>query len=425
MPGARWSVAERRAGLGAAPLLSLRITCQQQQRPGQGQGGGLVSGDDEELHVVQQFLGRHAPAGLGILGLEHVVEQVVGSPGCTPRYRAPSLLDGVRDHGVHGSDRSLAQNGSRSRPLASVTINESDLSAISPLFFIGGLADVGVHNLFLFTQDSEDFVAAVSGGAFDNFRIYKITDPTAPVLVSGWGAEEIFDPGVGDLTLANDPTGSRTLAAILDLFDGFGSSQNKFLHDITINEDGDRAYLSNWDAGLVLLDISDVSDPQVVSVALDLDADGDMEVNSHAAWPSEDGSVVVEGNEDFAPFELTFTIDDGPNAGEYPAAEGAITIPIASLPGDTMTGPAAERPPRLAWRSRPTRMVECRRLGSLYDHCTKWKGGRSTKLLRSNEAAIVKYSGPDTGKHCGVAPISSTQISPMPPVPRCSGNPDS
>ena len=74
-----------------------------------------MPGDDEELHVVQKFLGCHATAGLGILGLEHVVEQVVGGPGCPRRDRAPPLLDGARDHGVHGPDRAYAQHRSRSR----------------------------------------------------------------------------------------------------------------------------------------------------------------------------------------------------------------------------------------------------------------------------------------------------------------------
>jgi hypothetical protein len=187
--------------------------------------------------------------------------------------------------------------------LASVRIDE--LAEITPFFFSPGtLEDVGVHNLFLFSQGASDYVAAVAGTAFDNFMIFDITDPTNPALASAWGAEELFDPGVGDLTLADDPTGSRTLASLLWLFDGFGASANRFLHDITINGDeSTHAYLSNWDAGLVLLDISDPTNPSVVSVALSPTAGSlDGEVNSHAAWPSADGSVVVETEEDFEVF---------------------------------------------------------------------------------------------------------------------------
>jgi hypothetical protein len=54
----------------------------------------------------------------------------------------------------------------------------------------------------------------------------------------------------------------------------------------------------------VLLDISDVTDPTLVSVALEpVDGSIDGEVNSHSVWPSEDGTIVVEGEEDFSVFE--------------------------------------------------------------------------------------------------------------------------
>ena len=54
----------------------------------------------------------------------------------------------------------------------------------------------------------------------------------------------MFDPGVGDETVDV----GRVLAAALDLLSGFGASQNKFLHDVTITDDGTTAYLANWDA---------------------------------------------------------------------------------------------------------------------------------------------------------------------------------
>ncbi len=218
--------------------------------------------------------------------------------------------------------------------LASVTPID-ELNPISDNLF-GGITDVGVHNLFLFTQGTSDYVAVTAESAFHNFRIYDITDPTNPVMASAWGAEELFDPGVGDET--SDV--GRVLDAALWLLDGFGNSANRFLHDVTITTDGTRAYLANWDAGLVLLDISDVTNPTVVSVALDPDNGSlDGEVNSHSVWPSEDGRIVVEGEEDFAPFETTFSITSGPAADDYPATEGAITTPIASLPGGEMSGP--------------------------------------------------------------------------------------
>ncbi len=216
--------------------------------------------------------------------------------------------------------------------MASVRIDE--LNPISDALF-GGITDVGVHNMWLFTDGDNDYVAVVAESAFDNFRIYDITDPRNPTLASAWGAEEVFDPGVGDELVDVN----RVLGAALWLLDGFGASANRFLHDVTGSADGNHMYLSNWDAGLILLDISDPTSPVYVSTALDGSSDGDGEINSHSAWPNEDGSIVVEGNEDFAPYATVFSITTGPAAGDYPAAEGAITTPIADEPDATMAGP--------------------------------------------------------------------------------------
>ena len=212
--------------------------------------------------------------------------------------------------------------------LASVTIDE--LNPITPLLF-GPIEDVGVHNLFLFTDGNRDYVAAVAETAFDNFMIFDITDPTSPTLASSWGAEEDFDPGVG----ASGDFG-RTLNAAIWLTSGVGNSQNRFLHDITITADGNHAYLANWDAGLILLDISDPTDPLWVSTAIDV-ANGslDGELNSHSVWPSEDGSIVVEGEEDFSAWEAS--IPPGNLTMDGPATPGDPTIPgtaIATSDGD-------------------------------------------------------------------------------------------
>ncbi len=198
-----------------------------------------------------------------------------------------------------------------------------------------GFVDFGVHNVWLFTQGEKDYVAAVVESEFGNFQLFDITDPTSPEFVSAWGAEFLFDPTVDWFTTTDF---GQILDADAFLFDGFGSSRNRFLHDVTINEEGTRAYLANWDAGLVLLDISDPTTPTLVSQAIDPSA-GDGEVNSHQAWPTPDGSVVVETEEDFDAFETEFEITSGPNAGDYDSAEGSFTTPIFTLSGRTMSGP--------------------------------------------------------------------------------------
>lgn len=220
--------------------------------------------------------------------------------------------------------------------LSSIRIDERN--PIADALF-GGLSDVGVHNAWLFTQGERDYVAVVAETVFETFRVYDLTDPTSPELVAAWGAEELFDPGVGEET---DDVG-RVLAAALDLVGGgFGASPHKFLHDVTVSADGTKAYLSNWDAGLVLLDLADLAgldevslpNERVVSVARNVEEGSlDGEVNSHAAWPSEDGSIVVETEEDFSAWERqsppsNLTFGEGDPATPLPG------VAIATAAGD-------------------------------------------------------------------------------------------
>ncbi|UCH25858.1 MAG: hypothetical protein JSV66_18350 [Trueperaceae bacterium] len=167
-----------------------------------------------------------------------------------------------------------------------------------------GFVDFGVHNLWLFTQDNKDYVAATVESLFGNFQIFDITDPTNPTLAGFWGAEQLAFPDI-DWVNTVDFVG-EILPGNSFLTTGFGASANKFLHDVTVSADGTMAYLANWDAGLVLLDISDPANPSVVSVAIDpVNGSLDGEVNSHSVWPSEDGTIVVEGEEDFSAWEAT------------------------------------------------------------------------------------------------------------------------
>jgi hypothetical protein len=209
--------------------------------------------------------------------------------------------------------------------LSSVRID--DPNPLTPSIF-GPITDVGVHNLWLFSQGSNDYVGVTTETAYGNFHIYDITDPANPTLESFWGAEESFDPGV----VASGDFG-RNLNAAFWLIDGFGASANRFLHDVTISDDGTEAYLANWDAGLILLDISDPANPALVSVAIDpVNGSLDGEVNSHSVWPSDDGNIVVEGEEDFDAW--AGGIPPGNLTMDGPATPGDPTIPGTAISTD-------------------------------------------------------------------------------------------
>ena len=145
----------------------------------------------------------------------------------------------------------------------------------------------GVHNVFIFEQGRRDYVAAVVdfGEAFQlifgaplkgDLRIVDVTDPTAPVEVADWGIAK--DLG-------------------LDPFAGQGDDFSfSFLHDVWV-ENG-IAYLSYWDAGLILLDVSDPTDPQFISRTPYAPTE---EGNTHVAVPARGGTLVITGDEDFTP----------------------------------------------------------------------------------------------------------------------------
>lgn len=146
----------------------------------------------------------------------------------------------------------------------------------------------GVHNLFIFEQGNRAYVAAIIdfGEVFQGFfgadpigdvRIIDVTDPTDPRLVGDWGI--VTDLGLDPF----DP-------------DQFASPFESAPHDVWVEDD--VAYVSYWDAGLILLDVSDPADPQLLSRAT---YEAGAEGNTHVAVPATGDNVVVVGDEDFSP----------------------------------------------------------------------------------------------------------------------------
>jgi hypothetical protein len=73
----------------------------------------------------------------------------------------------------------------------------------------------------------------------------------------------------------------------------FGNA-NIMLHDVWTNPQGTVAYLAYWDAGFILLDISDSSQPRYLGRGTyDLSDDG----NTHSVVPAQGGNLVIVGDE--------------------------------------------------------------------------------------------------------------------------------
>jgi hypothetical protein len=146
--------------------------------------------------------------------------------------------------------------------------------------------------------------------------IVDITDPANPFLAGDWGV--LQEPALG-----------------LDVwFDSQrGGDARTLLHSVRANKNGTLAYLSYWDAGYIILDITDPSNPKYLGKTEYLD---DEEGNAHSVAEARGGNLLVAADEDFSPFEFTFT--SNAFAGERIAIEATFTPPIVDSPSREMAG---------------------------------------------------------------------------------------
>ncbi len=124
--------------------------------------------------------------------------------------------------------------------------------------------------------NSEDRTA----GALADFRIIDVTDPRAPVHVGQWGA-------VADLGRPADP--------------------NEFVHSVITNDQGTLAYLSYWDLGTVILDITNPAAPVYLGRTSFLPGETG---NAHSAAIARGGSLLVETHETLAGIPTFWDISD-------------------------------------------------------------------------------------------------------------------
>jgi hypothetical protein len=185
----------------------------------------------------------------------------------------------------------------------------------------------GVHNTFIFEQGKRVYVAAVvdfaeifqfifggsdpAAATVGDLRIVDVTDPTNPVQVGDWGF--VKDLGMDPFAV------------------GGGAEPFAFVHDVTV--ENDIAYASWWDAGLILLDVSDPANPEFISRTDYPDAE---EGNTHAAWPAHGGNLVVTSDEDFEPDPWGFMRVFDSQDESSPTQVGTFATP------NTLTGDPAD-----------------------------------------------------------------------------------
>lgn len=222
-------------------------------------------------------------------------EDVVVTTASTPAFQGDLLAAGLQvcgPRGAHGVQFWDVTDPRQPRRLG---------------FLDTGANTGGVHELYLFQRDHRVFaLLAVPGseaqGAGGDFRLVEATDPRAPRQLAAWGV----GAGLG-----------------LELTNGI------FCHSAWANDAGTLAYLSYWDAGVIILDISDPGQPRFVGRTTY--APGE-EGNAHSVWPANGGTLLLVADEDFSPGGAHLMVTDPPAlAGPIPAVEGSITTFVCAL----------------------------------------------------------------------------------------------
>lgn len=172
------------------------------------------------------------------------------------------------------------------------------------------LALLAVPNLE--AQSSDD--AGLNGQG--DLLIVDITDPANPVLAGEWGV--LDHPGFG----VPFYLGVRQ-----------GADARTYLHSVRANADGTRAYLSNWDAGVITLDISAPGAPAFLGRT---SFEPGEEGNAHSVDEGKGGSLLAQADEDYTPFHLEFR--SSAFSGTRPAIEASFTPLVVDQPNREMAG---------------------------------------------------------------------------------------
>jgi hypothetical protein len=156
-------------------------------------------------------------------------------------------------------------------------------------FVATGRGARGVHE-FTVRQSGDRWLAylaasnsEVSDGQGD-LRIVDVTDPRQPREIVQWGAKHDAGLGVG--------TGGQCAPACR------GSVPQAFLHSIALSPDGRTAYLSYWDLGVILLDVSEPNTPRWLGRFAEPAA---AEGNTHSVALVHSGRLALVGDETFGP----------------------------------------------------------------------------------------------------------------------------
>jgi hypothetical protein len=179
-----------------------------------------------------------------------------------------------------------------------------------------GFSDVGpgtggVHELDL-VQRPDGRVLALLAVPFSetghpdhlgDFRIVDVTDPRNPTPVAEWGAQATLE---------------------LAQYDGQGTDTLIYAHSARASADGMRAYVSYWDAGVLVFDLTDPAAPRLLGrTTFPPDAEG----NAHSAEVTADGRWLIEADEVLDVESHALRVDSPPEVAGLVPAGGTLPGP--------------------------------------------------------------------------------------------------
>jgi hypothetical protein len=165
----------------------------------------------------------------------------------------------------------------------------SDPANPSELSLFATPRTLGVHE-FTVRQQGQRWLAylAVPNSELSDhsgdLRIVDVTDPRNPVQLVDWGAQK--DAGL--------PIGSQQACAPICR----GVNPEAYLHSVSLSPDGRIAYLSYWDLGVIMLDVSEPTAPRWLGRFAEPLSD---EGNTHSVAPARDGKLMLVADETASP----------------------------------------------------------------------------------------------------------------------------
>ncbi len=148
----------------------------------------------------------------------------------------------------------------------------------------------GTHELYLTQQGNRVLVLAANiyadyytDAEFHDFAIVDVTNPSEPEMVYNWDPREILTAEDYDGYTYTDEEGAQRYA---------------FAHSVITDQTGQYAYISFWDLGTVIMDISEPESPEVVGHT---QFERHVQGAAHSAALAKGGTVLIETREVFNP----------------------------------------------------------------------------------------------------------------------------